>query len=396
MNSLKTATAISLLFLALTTQALAEDLYERQARPDFAAVDKIVETAAPKLMGKYKLPGLSLAVTVDGQRRFYNYGNTAVAGGSPVTSDTIFEIGSISKTFTTVMAARAQAEGRLSLADNVSQRLPALGGGDFDRITLLNLATHTSGLPLFPPGGLKTRDQFLNYCADWRPAHPVGTSRVYSNPGIALLGLAAVEGGNGSFADLAEKQLFPDLGLTNTYIRVPPEMMPDYAQGHDKNGRPVRLTEDALAETAYAIRSSTADLIKYLEDYMGVGELLKPDLKRALDETLIGHYQVGGMIQALVWEYYPPGTDLKTILEGGSDAMVYQANPAAPLEPASGPMLEAVYNKTGSTRGFAAYAVFVPARKTGLVMLSNRPFPIEARVRLAFEILAALKAWPAE
>ena len=384
---------MAILLLALATPGLAGNLNDG---PDFEAIEKIVEPAAQKLMEKHKIPGLALAVTVDGERRFYNYGVAAPTGGKPVTNETLFEIGSISKTFTAVMAARAQAEGRLSLTDSLSRRLPALSGEVFDSITLLNLATHTSGLPLFPPGGLKTREQFLKYCASWRPPHPVGTRRVYSNPGIALLGLAAVEGEKDSFADLAEKELFPDLGLTRTYIRVPPEMMEDYAQGHDKNGRPVRLTEDALAETTYAVRSGTADMIKYLEAYMGVGELLKPDLRQSLDETLIGHYQVGGMIQALVWEYYQPGTDLKTILQGGSDAMIFQANPAAALEPAAGPRPEAVYNKTGSTRGFAAYAVFVPARKTGLVMLSNRPFPIEARMRLAFEVLAELKAWPAE
>lgn len=364
-------------------------------RTDFEAVQAIMDTAAPRIMKKHGIPGLALAVTVDGQRRFYNYGVASKTGGEPVTGETLFEIGSISKTFTALMAAKAQAEGRLSLSGPVSQCLTTLQGGAFDQITLENLATQTSGLPLFLSGEIKTRPHFLKFCADWKPPFPAGAQRVYSNPGIALLGLATAEGTGDTFAGLAEKGLFPELGLTGVYINIPDEKKKDYARGYDKKNNPARLRPNVLAEEAYAVKASTTGLIEYLEAYMGLKEL-NPELRKALDETMIGRYEVGGMHQALVWEYYKPGAGLTVMLRGGSDDLIYKPNPVTRLPKAGEPDREAVYNKTGSTAGFAGYAVFVPARRTGLVLLSNRPFPIEARVRLAYEVLTVLKAIPAE
>ena len=81
-----------------------------------------------------------MAVSVEGKQHFFNYGVASKASGQKVTKDTIFEIGSISKTFTATLASYARARGALSLSDNASQYWPALAGSSFDRISLLDLA----------------------------------------------------------------------------------------------------------------------------------------------------------------------------------------------------------------------------------------------------------------
>ena len=91
-------------------------------------------------------------------------------------SDTLFEIGSVSKTFTATLVSYAQAGGHLSLSDNASRYLPALRGSNLDHVSLLNLGTHTpGGLPLQVPDDVRDDDQLMQYFRDWKPPDPPGT-----------------------------------------------------------------------------------------------------------------------------------------------------------------------------------------------------------------------------
>lgn len=373
---------IGLVCLVMTAPAQAEDEACR-------ALARSIDPAVQKLMKAHDLPGLALGLTVDGRACYYNYGVSARTGGRPVTEETLFEIGSLSKTFTAIVAALGQVEGRLDLTDAVSKHLPELAGSAFDRVTLLHLATHTSGLPLNPAGELKTEAQLKKYYRDWRPPYEPGSSRTYSNPGTALLGRAAAAALGEAFEALMTARLLPGLGLSRTFITVPQDRLQDYAQGYNKNNQPIRLKNDLLSTEAYALKSCTRDLIRYVEINLGL-ITVEPDLRRALSRTLTAHYQVGGLKQALMWEYYDEPVDLKTMLAGGSAEMIFKSNPATALEPAGWPQRAALYNKTGSTNGFAAYAAFVPEKKMGLVLLANRPFPIEERMSLAHKIFSEL------
>jgi beta-lactamase class C len=107
------------------------------------------------------------------------------ATARPVTGDTLFEVGSVSKTFTATLVAYAQSAGHLSLSDHASKYLPALRGSSFDNISLLNLGTHTSGgLPLQVPDDVKDNEQLMRYFRDWKPAYAPGSFRTYTNPSI--------------------------------------------------------------------------------------------------------------------------------------------------------------------------------------------------------------------
>jgi beta-lactamase class C len=96
------------------------------------------------------------------------------------------------------------------------------------------------------------------------------------------------------------------------------------------------------------------------------------------------------MTQDLIWEQYSYPVELETLLEGNSDKMIYESQAATELVPPM-PAQQAVWiNKTGSTNGFGGYVAFIPAKRLGIVILANKNYPNESRVRLAHQILSQL------
>jgi beta-lactamase class C len=179
------------------------------------------------------------------------------------------------------------------------------------------------------------------------------------------------------------------LGMTHSYINVPSDQMKDYAQGYTKQGAPIRLNAGVLSSEAYGVKSSTADMVRFVAANM---QTIKIDskLQRAINETHTGYFRSGEMTQDLIWEQYPYPVELKQVLAGNSDAMIYQATEAIELTPPLPPQANALLNKTGSTNGFASYLAFIPAQKLGIVLLANKNYPIAPRVTAAYQILTRL------
>lgn len=358
---------------------------------DKSPLERTVDGAVRQVMAEHHVPGMVVALTVQGRRQFFSYGVASRGSGQKVGEHTIFEIGSISKTFTATLASYAQASGRLSLADSASRHLPALAGSSFDQVSLLDLGTYTAGgLPLQFPGGVTNPQTMIAYYRNWRPEHAAGTYRLYSNPSIGLFGYLAARSLGEPFDELMEKKLFPMLGLAHTYLRVPQDQMRHYAHGHDKDGKPVRVTPGVLDSPAYGVKTTAADLIRFVEAHMD-GTGLDDTLQRAVAATRTGYYQLGGMTQGLGWEMYAYPTDLGQLLAGNSAQVIFKDNPVTRLEPPQPPRPDVLVNKTGSTNGFGAYAAFVPGKRIGIAMLANRNYPIAARVTAAHRILTVLE-----
>src|SRR3984893_13915421 len=185
------------------------------------AVKSAVDKAIQPVMAKYEIPGMAVGITVGGKRHVLDYGVASTKTRKLVTDSTLFEIGSISKTFTATLAAWAQVSGQLSLSDKTRKYLPSLQGTKFGEVSLLNLGTHTpGGLPLQVPENITNIDQLMKYFQEWQPRYTPGTYRTYSNPSIGLLGLITAKSLNQDFAALMEGRLFPGLGMTSTYINV--------------------------------------------------------------------------------------------------------------------------------------------------------------------------------
>ncbi|WP_454738117.1 class C beta-lactamase [Cupriavidus necator] len=349
-----------------------------------------VDAAIRPAMKASNVPGMAVAVTVGGKRYFFNYGVTAMQGGKNVTENTIFEIGSISKTFTATLASYAQARGSLSLSDKASKYLPALAGSSFDTISLLDLGTYSAGgLPLQFPEAVTNLDRMVAYFKSWRPDYAPGTHRRYSNPSIGLFGYLAARSMGQPFDDLMEKTLFPALDLKHTYIRGPQARMADYAYGYTKDDKPTRVSPGVLDSEAYGVKTTAADMIRFVEANMN-GARLDDTLKRAIAGTHTGYFKVGEMTQGLGWEMYDYPTQLDSMLAGSSSQVVFEANKVARLDPPRSAKADVLVNKTGSTNGFGAYVVFIPAQKIGIVMLANKNFPVAARIKAAYQILMAL------
>ena len=353
-------------------------------------IETIVTQSVRPLMEHEGIPGMAVGIVSNGQSYVFNYGTASRATGKPVNDSTLFEIGSVSKTFTVILASYAQVNGRLSLSDSVSKYLPVLRGSHFDEVSLLNLGTHTpGGLPLQVPDEVTNDDQLMRYFRNWKPAYAPGTYRTYANPGIGLLGRVAATSLNEGFAVLMESKLYPVLGLKNTYLNVPAFRLDDYAQGYTTKDAPIRMAPGVLAAETYGVRTTASDLLRFVEANMGM-VALDEKWQRAITNTHTGYYQVGGMTQDLIWEQYPYPVELKTLLAGNSDDLILKPNPTVKLDPPSPPREAVLINKTGSTNGFSTYVTFVPARKLGVVLLANKRYPIEARVVCAYQILARL------
>ena len=340
-------------------------------------------------MAKYNIPGMAVAVTVAGKSTVFNNGVASTKTRRPVTNDTMFEVGSVTKTFTATLASWAQVNNKLSLSDKVDKYIPSLRNTPFGNLSLLNLGTHTSGgLPLQLPGDVRNDDQLMQYLKAWRPSHPPGTYRTYANPGIGLLGVITAKSMGQDFVALMEQHLFPALGMTSSFINVPANRMTDYAQGYTTEGKPVRMSAGVLSSEAYGIKSTAADLIHFVEANMN---LLKLDgkLLSAITNTHTGYFQAGVMTQDLIWEQYRYPVELKALLEGNSSTMIFNANPVTEIKPAQAPQQNVWINKTGSTNGFAAYVAFIPEKRLGIVVLANKSYPIEERVVVAYKILTS-------
>ncbi|WP_438800893.1 class C beta-lactamase [Achromobacter pestifer] len=352
-----------------------------------AETDRAIDEAAQAVMREHGIAGLSIAVTRNGAQRFYNYGVASRETGKPAGSDTLYEIGSISKTYTATLAAYAQARGRLVLADSPAKTLPELAGSDFAKLSLINLGTHTTGgFPLQVPDGIKNQAQLMAYLKAWKPEHAAGTYRTYANPSIGMLGVVAAKSLNRPFKAAMERDLFPKLGLTSTYIDVPAARMADYAQGYNKQDAPVRVNPGVLADEAYGVKTSARDLIRFVDANMGLN-LADAELRDAIAQTHVGYYQLGDMTQDLAWEQLRYPATLDALLTANAGNYNSQSQPVAALNPPLPPQEAVWINKTGSTNGFGGYVAFVPSKRLGIVILANRNYPNEARVRLAYRIL---------
>ena len=375
---------------ALTLSLVGLYAFASNAQAQGTALDTVVQNGAKHVMSEYAVPGLVIAVSVNGKQHFYNFGVASKASKQPVTPDTLFEVGSVSKLFTATLATYAQAQGKLSLSDTVGQYEPELEGTPFGKVTLVHLATHTAGgFPLQVPDNVQNERQLMDYLKSWKPAYPMGTQRSYANPSIGMLGVIAAKSLNMPFTQAMEQQLFAALGLNSTYLTVPDSKMALYAQGYDKQDAPVRLNSGVLGNEAYGVKTSARDLIHFSELNLGRGET-SPLMRKALTDTHTGYFRVGPMTQDLIWEQYPYPVELKSLLAGNSNKMAYENNEAIALNPPLAPQQAVWVNKTGSTGGFGAYTVFVPAEQKAIVILANKNYPNDARVKLAYEVLKAL------
>jgi len=356
------------------------------AEPLQAQVDEVIRP----LMKQQDIAGMAVAVYANGRAHYFSYGVASKADGKPVTADTLFEIGSLSKTYTATLVALASAEGKLDLQAPARRYQPALAGSPLGEASVLELGAYSADcLPLQFPDEVQTPEQTLTFLRNWKPRAEHGTQRCYSNPSLGLFGDLAARAQHTPFATVMTQHLLPQMGLQHTYLQVPQTAQALYAQGYDAQNRPVRVSPGPYADEAYGIKTSASDLLRYVRLHMQPGEL-PPALRKATAITQAGYFKVGAMTQGLGWERYPYPVALDTLVDGNSPRLIREPQATQRLNPALPALPAAWYNKTGATNGFGVYAAFIPSEGKAIVLLANRNYPNEARVRAAFQILSNL------
>jgi beta-lactamase class C len=373
-------------FLAVVCTVLAP--LSLQANDRQQDVRAAVDAAIVPLLAKYEIPGMAVAVTLDGRPYIFTYGVASNESKTPVTEATLFEIGSVSKVFTSTLVGFAVATGKLSLDDHPGKYIPELKGSAIDRATILHLGTYTAGdLPLQFPDEVETNAAVIAYFRAWKPIDPPGVARHYSNPSLGLFGLAAARAMGEPFRQAMETHIFQGLQMSNTFIHVPEEKMPHYAWGY-RDAKAVRVTPGPLDQQAYGVKTTAPDLLRFVQANIQLSGLDAP-LRQAIAATQVGYFHVPPMVQGIGWEQYNFPVSREWLLGGNSTEMALSRQPAHRIDPQSATGAR-WFNKTGSTNGFGAYVAFVPSKRIGIVMLANRAYPNPARIEAAFRIVQQL------
>jgi CubicO group peptidase (beta-lactamase class C family) len=239
-----------------------------------------VEKAVNQRIAAGTYPAVVIAV-VDGDRSdIYGFGR--LDNGELPDADTVFEIGSITKTFTATLLAKAVLDGKLKLDTPVASLLPGIEipSRSGKTMTLENLATQHSGLPRMPDNFAPANegDPFADYdgaklkgfLASYQLPRDPGSTYGYSNVGVGLLGYALAQHAGTSYDALLHQQIFDPLGMHASDVTISDAMLVHLASGHDQSGQRVaNWNLDALAG-AGAIKSDGADMLRYLKANMGL------------------------------------------------------------------------------------------------------------------------------
>lgn len=371
---------LSITVIASSLSPAEADSFADQARNTFQP-----------LMKEYDIPGLVVGITRDGRHEFYAAGVASRADNRLATPDTLFELGSMSKIFNVTLAALAEERGELALDDTVAHYVCADTCSIGDRLTLMDLATHHSGgLPLQVPESVTDVGGMVNWLKNWQPPQP--GARSYSNISIGMLGYITGKAMGSNYKHAVENVLFPAFGLQHTWIDVPEREVAHYAWGYDrKTNAPIRMTSGLLAEEAYGVKSSAQDMLKVLDIEMGQGRASE-ELRKAVRRTHQGQYRTAFFTQDMIWEQYSWPTDLQKITLGNGYDFIMKPHPEKKLSPSLAPQENVFLNKTGSTNGFGGYIAVVPSENIGIVVLANKNYPNEARVKAVYSIIEALKS----
>lgn len=377
-------TSLCALLLGASCTALAAPHTEQQ-------ITEIVNRAITPLMKEQAIPGMAVAVIYQGTPYYFTWGGADVAKKQPVTQQTLFELGSVSKTFTGVLGGDAIARGEISLNDPATKYWPELTGKQWQGITLLHLATYTAGgLPLQVPEDVATDTEPRRYYQNWQPEWAPGTHRLYANASIGLFGAMAVKPSGLSFEKAMTERVLQPLKLTHTWITVPPAEQKHYAWGY-RDGKAVHVSPGQLDAEAYGVKSTIQDMARWVQFNMDTSKISEKTLQQGITLAQSRYWQIGDMYQGLGWEMLNWPVNPDTIINGSDSKIALAALPAKAVTPPVPAVSASWVHKTGATGGFGSYVAFVPQKELGIVMLANKNYPNPARVAAAYQILNSLQ-----
>lgn len=319
------------------------------------ALDDAVRQRAEELTRTGMHASIVIAIIDGKDSAVYGFGSVHAGKQIRPGADTVYQIGSVTKTMTALLLADAVVEGKVKLDEPVAAFLPgyavpAFGG---KAITLLDLATHYSSLPRLPdnfapknpanPYADYTQAKQRQFLAAYQLPHAPGTAFDYSNIGYAVLGTALAAQAGTSYEALLQQRIAVPLGMRSTTNKPTHGMLARLAPGHQLSREPTPAWELNVVAPAGGVYSSARDMLAYLQAYM-----FKPLRPYAL----------------AVKPQRPLGPDSDT-----------QIGLAWLLEQQQG---HSYAWHSGQTGGYASYAAFTTDGKRGVMVLSNTARTVDA------------------
>ena len=296
--------------------------------------------------------GIVVGVIDHNGRRLVAYGAPEKGDKRPLNGDTLFEIGSITKVFTALLAADMAQRGEVKLDDPIQKYLPPavkIPERSGKQITLIDLATHTSGLPRMPenfrpkdpsrPYVDYTVDALYSFLSSYELRRDIGIKYVYSNLGFGLLGLGLAQRAGIDYEKLVVTRICDPLGMKSTRITLSEPLKERFAAGHSSDLVTVPEWDIPSLAGAGALRSSANDLLTFLAAMMGYTD----NPLAAAQKTALSIRRPTGepfMETAMGW-------DIDT--RGGSE----------------------IISKGGGTGGYNTFIGYSPRTRVGVVALAN-------------------------
>lgn len=320
-----------------------------QARPSDTEIQAILRQ---RIDQEKQSPGMVVGVIDEQGCRIIAYGTLAQVDSPSMNGDTLFEIGSITKVFTALALVQMAERGDLKLDDPIAKFLPksvTTPTRNGKEISLLNLATHTSGLPRLPdnlapadvsnPYADYSVEQLYAFLSTYRLKRDIGTKYEYSNLGAGLLGHLLSRKAGVNYETLMRTQIAQPLQMKDTGIQLSPTQQARFATGHNSLGKPVAYWDIPMLAGAGALRSTANDLLKFLAANL---ELTASPLTATLRKTHAVQKQTEtpDVGIAIAWH---------VLHQNGTEIVFHD----------------------GGTGGFSSFIGFVKQQQLGIVVLSN-------------------------
>ena len=325
-----------------------------------------------QFMQKNEVPGMAVIIYKNGEKQEYLYGYSDLKTKALIMKNTIFEIGSVTKTFTGLLLAQLITSNKINLND----RLTTIKGNKYIQDTsILSLATHTSGMPYYitrlPYNASSTKsnqDAFTMFLQNYKPLYVPQSKFYYSNIGFSLLAQEISNRENQTYNSLLQQNIFSQLGMNSSFLTVPKNDYNRYATGYTVDGKILRTPDAGILAGSWAIKSTISDMDLYLKAnlYNGITSSMVNSIKHA--QTGYFKFTTSTSCQGLGWS-------IKS-LDSLSKA---KPNGKYKIEPINVILIKhPVYNghalieKTGGTDGFRAYIATIPEEQSGVVILINK------------------------
>lgn len=257
--------------IAISTKSYSQSLHEK------------MDQAIPSLMKENNVPGLVIAI-IEGNEIILKkgYGFADVENNTPVTSNTGFNIGSISKTITAWGVMKLVESGKVDLDEPMENYLSRwkIPESEFDKnkVTVRNILSHTAGLsvhgyPGFPPDAeLPTLEQSLNgengpvrENAPVKLVHEPDTKFKYSGGGFTILQLLIEEVTGIPFSEYMDQTIFSPLEMNHTSFTISPDVLEFSATPYDEEGNEIYL-ERFTAKAAAGLHTTLDDFMKFVQE----------------------------------------------------------------------------------------------------------------------------------